>query len=148
MVRKTIAAKTAKADSVPLKLKGKTVAFAGKFSYLSGEQAFGWIIKVEGGKVAADVTAKLDYLVVGHARGRTAVEKQAERLKKQGAAIQILDETAFRQLFALTRDEAMALLRGGEQGVARWNMLWSFFPVSRARIDLRGIDLRGANLRG
>ncbi|HEY7314067.1 MAG TPA: pentapeptide repeat-containing protein [Gemmataceae bacterium] len=116
MTKRTLA-RPAKADRVPLKLKGKTVAFAGKFGKFpyqsriqSGEEVFGRLIETEGGTVVADVTANLDYLVIGQTRGRTEAEKQAERLnQKHGAAIQILDENGFHQRFALTRDKAVGL---------------------------------------
>jgi uncharacterized protein YjbI with pentapeptide repeats len=150
MTQKTTAKRPAKATVVAPRLAGKTIAFAGRFyePYRSVEDAFGRQIKSEGGKLVADVTPALDYLVVGRTRGHTDAEKKAERLNQtQGASIQILDENTFRQLFALTRDEAIVLLRGGEEGVARWQRLrelclWRGIPP----IDLSGINLRGVNL--
>ena len=45
----------------------------------------------------------------------------------------------------MDRDEALKLLRGGEEGVAEWNRRRS---EGEEIPDLSGADLRGADLRG
>jgi uncharacterized protein YjbI with pentapeptide repeats len=142
--------KSARPPGGPLpapRLAGKTLAFAGRWSSYRLEELT-QLIESEGGKVVPEVTAQFDYLVVGKARGRTATEKQADRLnQKQGASIQFLDEQSLAQLFALSRDEALALLSGSEEGVARWNKMHEVFWSPNARTDLNGIDFRGATIR-
>src|SRR5262245_50023934 len=103
-------------------LKGKTFAFTG--TLLSGRRAgITELIEAEGGRVADDVTATLDSLVVGHSATPTASQKKAERLNQKGAAIQVIDETQLQDLFRPTAEEALAMLRGLPRGLERWQRI-------------------------
>src|SRR5262249_48877737 len=62
-------------------------------------------------------------------------------------AVQVLDPAQFAALVLPSREEAVALLRGGAKGVERWqlrSMSWENLP---APVDLSGGDLRGARFR-
>lgn len=135
-------------------LMGKTFAFSGKLSRHINVVLVK-LIEAEGGSVVKDVTADLNYLIVGigesRGSGPSGAEKKAASLNQKGkAAIQILDETAFRQLFVRDRDAAIALLQSGTRGIARWNETvathWLRLSLDVTKADFRECDLRDANL--
>ncbi len=139
----------------PLKLAGKTFVIVGMRANWSPECRFPSLIEAEGGRVAEKVTADLDFLLAANPspRGQWADEKKAEQLiQKKGARIRMIDRTAFHQLLALDREEALALLRGGEEGVRRWNVFQEFAGASARDgipiAPLAGADFRGARLSG
>src|SRR5690349_7538126 len=105
-----------KVDWAAPRLKGKTFVFAGTPSYVT-DQIRQRLLEVEGGKIVQDVTAKLDFLVAGQTRGGgpSAQEKKATQLIQKGAAIRILDENEFLELFLPTRDQAIAMLTAGSK---------------------------------
>jgi uncharacterized protein YjbI with pentapeptide repeats len=100
-----------------------------------------------GGEVRQAVTPDLDYLVVLDRRpGRaTKEERRAGALNEDGAAIQVLDRAGLYDLLTPTRQEALALLRGGDEGLAVWR-LRRRDDKSRVPIDLFGAKLPGAKL--
>src|SRR5262245_462680 len=129
------------------KLKGKTFAFTG--TLLSGRRAgVTELIEAEGGRVVDDVTATLDYLVVGHSATPTAAQKKADRLNQKGASVQLIDESQLYDLFRPTAQEVLAMLRALPKGLARWQRLMESHSLPFAKIDLSGADLRDLNLRG
>jgi uncharacterized protein YjbI with pentapeptide repeats len=141
---------------VALKLKGKTFAFTGRLIFK--KHILAWI-KREGGKLLPSVTDKLDYLVVGEKRSKalTSEEQKAARLNQKGAHIASIGEDDFAGLLTLTLDEAAAMLRAGDKGIARWQLFQEPWAVYQRRtwhrIDapapqLRRIDLRHAKLDG
>jgi uncharacterized protein YjbI with pentapeptide repeats len=138
------------------RLKGKSFVFAGTRSYMAN-QIRQRLLEAEGGKIAEDVSAKLDFLVAGPTRGGgpSAQEKKATQLIQKGAAIRVLDENEFLELFLPTRDEAIAMLTAGPKGVERWNLVMEASryamapnPAWQGRVDLTGLDFHGANLCG
>src|SRR5262245_34345484 len=149
MARKQSARGTGK---VAPKLKGKTVAFTGKVND-SDVDRLTKLVLGEGGQLVRGVTASLGYLVlVGWAKkGRQADAREAERLnRKEGASIRILPLQDFYRALSPDRDEALALLRAGANGVDRWNRLREFYwnvPLDLAGADLGKARLQGANLQ-
>jgi len=141
------------------KFTGKKFVLAGKLRQWTNEDATRRL-KAEGGKVVAKLAEDVAYLVIGEARGArpSVIEKQALKLRKQGSAIQIVDEAGFYRLFSPSRDEALAMLTGGETGLKRWQALrangFRVIPMpDLARVDLRraqlpGIALFDVNLAG
>lgn len=105
------------------------------------------LVKAEGGEVLPRVTADVDYLVVERYQGRppTGAEKKAETLNRKGASIHVLDVAGFCQLFLPSREESLAMLAAGEEGVRRWQHLAGQYWI-KGQIDLRGVKLRGAQL--
>ena len=96
---------------------------------------------MEGAKLAKELTAQVDIALIAET-GAFAARKKAEKLNSQeGAKIAILDEAALRPLFALSRDEAHALLCGGKSTrlrlVKRWEM------SGKPPLDFTGCDFRG-----
>ena len=131
------------------KLTGKKFVLVGKLREWSPEDV-SRRLKAEGGKVVAKLTDEVAYLVVGEGRSArpSVIEKQALKLRKEGSAIQIVDEVGFYRLFSPSRDEALAMLTGGESGLKRWQALrangFRFIPMP----DLSRVDLRRAQLPG
>lgn len=120
---------------------GKSFVLATKSRNRTAVDEMAQFIASLGGRVVDAVTPELDYVVVVDRRpGRPApAERQA------GAhAVPVLDRAGFYRLISPARDEALALLLGGETGLAQWrlrhnDLFWS-------PIDLSGADLRGATL--
>jgi uncharacterized protein YjbI with pentapeptide repeats len=138
-----------------LRLQGKTIAFASKLATWWPDRGYPRLIEAEGGRVVEEVTTALDFLVVNKScpRGQWAAEKKAEQLnQKKGGQIQILDCDAFFRLFAPRREEALALLRGGEEGLGRRNFLredpTGGSPRSIPMPSLAGTDFNQASLPG
>jgi uncharacterized protein YjbI with pentapeptide repeats len=139
----------------PLKFPGKTFAFATKPGCWWPDSGFPVLIEAEGGKMVEDVTASLDYLLVREPcpRGKWAAEKRADQLnKKYGAHIEVLDHAAFFHLLAPDREEAIALLLGGDKATERWNFLQRDPERGSSRgvpmPSLAGADFRGTRLSG
>ena len=118
------------------RLAGKTFVLANCLN----REHFVRIIQAEGGSVVKDVTARLDYVVVESARGGTpGAVKKADRLNQAGKAnIAVLDKGGFLALLAPTREQALAMLAAGEEGVRRWQGLeelsewmWRRIPMPR-----------------
>jgi uncharacterized protein YjbI with pentapeptide repeats len=131
------------------RLAGKTFVLANCLN----REHFVAVIKAEGGSVARDVTAKVDYVVVEDRGGSTpGAVKKAERLNQGGKAdIRVLDKEGFLALLAPTREQALAMLAAGEEGVRRWQGLeelsewmWRAIPMPH----LGAVDFRKASLRG
>src|SRR5262249_9533860 len=131
------------------KFKGKTFALAGKLSI--GRDRAEELVKMEGGKLVDDVTGKLDYLVTGPTRtgSPSSAEKKANQLNQnKGAAIQIISDTDFLALFAPSREEVIAMLKGGEEGMSQWSLLAGVPMPDLSGADLQGLELSGDSLRG
>src|SRR5262245_16461722 len=108
-------AKTPRTGAVPLKCPGKTVVLAGDKREHFLAAVAPQLIAAEGGKVVAEVTPDLDFVLVADPcpRGQWAAEKKAEQLNRRGAAIRVLDRADFSRLIAPTREEALALFQSG-----------------------------------
>jgi hypothetical protein len=120
------------------KLEGKTVVFAKAAEYMRGVID---AVKAEGGKIAKQVTAKVDYVVINRSSSRrTPEEKQVDQLNAQGAAIQVVEPDQLPLSF--TDEEAAILIQGGKKGRERWNR----WKPAGAKNNLSGLDLRGADL--
>ncbi|MCI0357235.1 MAG: pentapeptide repeat-containing protein, partial [Planctomycetaceae bacterium] len=144
------------------KFAGRKFAVLGKLNYYSAPKELPPLIQAMGGKVATKVTADLDYLVLG--RGAAKQKAEAEKLNKKGAAIHILTEDELYDLFEPTREEVLAMLRGGKAQLACWEALdrvnrikkpslkgedlSDLAPPKGARLDLGDLDLDGANFAG
>jgi uncharacterized protein YjbI with pentapeptide repeats len=148
----------ATASNVPLKLKAKAVFLAGNF-YHHKETVEG-LIKLEGGKIADELTDKVDIMVRGYS-GHANPQKKATKLIAGGAALQVLAIDQFQQHIKPTPDEAVHLLRSGAKGIERWNRHCGddshyYGAIARSRqagkaaylrgADFARIDLSGANL--
>src|SRR5262249_1238100 len=129
---------------------GQTFALAG----LRGQARQELVARIEsaGGTVVADITASLNFLVVPQAGADppTAAETKARRLIQQGATLRILHPPQAAKLLAPTRAQVLAMLRGGEKGIAHWNALSQSYtnhlPVNLREVDFRGCALAGASL--
>ena len=86
------------AESRPVPLAGMTFVITGTLPTMSREAATALIL-AHGGKVTGSVSGKTTYLLVGDKPGRSKSEK-AQRM-----GIPSLDETAFRELIALSGEE-------------------------------------------
>ena len=120
---------------------GKSFALATPSRNRSAVEETAQFIASLGGRVVQAVTPELNYVVVvdRHLERPTPEERQADV-----HAVPVLDRAGFYQLISPTRDEALALLLGGEVGLAQWRLrrndeFWS-------PIDLSGVNLRGAML--
>jgi uncharacterized protein YjbI with pentapeptide repeats len=127
------------------RLVGKRFVFAGTARWIWRGAAE--LAKAEGAEVLPQVTADVDFLVVESYPGSraTGAEKKAEALIRKGAAIQVLDIAGFCQLFLPSREEALAMLTAGEEGLRRWSRLAGQHWI-KGQVDLRGVNLRGAQL--
>jgi uncharacterized protein YjbI with pentapeptide repeats len=128
--------------------------FAGQSFVLGGfkptaRKGLAALIEREGGTVAQDVTAAVTFALVpvkGSSKPSGVEKKAFELIHKKAAPVRLIDEKEFYALYSPNRDEALAMLRAGPEGVGRWNQLR---PVDhRPLLDLRGADLRGARLAG
>ncbi len=120
---------------------GKSFVLATPYRDRSAVEKPAQLLASLGGRVAEAVTPERDYVVVvdGHPDRPTPEERQAEVY-----GVPVLDRAGFYQLISPTRDEALALLLGGEAGLVQWRLrrndeFWS-------PIDLSGVNLRGATL--
>jgi uncharacterized protein YjbI with pentapeptide repeats len=151
MARKTTAKRSVKAAWAAPKLAGKTFAFTGTLQHGEREKVAEHV-RAEGGQVVAEVTADIDYLVVGSTRSGqpTQAEQKAKRLnQKQGTAIQIIDEDQLHEMCRPSREEALAMLTSGPKGLWRWEELasaWCFSPIDFRSVILRKADLSGIDL--
>jgi uncharacterized protein YjbI with pentapeptide repeats len=104
-------------------------------------------ISGRGGVVVPDIDASLDYLVLAEVRraepGKSAAERKAAKLT--GARITTVYENDLPALLLPSREEALAVLRGGPANSPTWNEMVPPHD-SPARIDLSGADLSGLDL--
>jgi uncharacterized protein YjbI with pentapeptide repeats len=130
----------------PPTIRGKTFVLARLPPEDSTLEQITRLLAQLGGRVVGEVTPDLDYLVVyGRQPDRPGrEERQAQALNEAGANVQVLDWAAFYDLLSPTREEALALLRGGAEGLAQWRLRRD--SGSQTPIDLSGSDLRGAKL--
>ncbi len=100
-----------KAATKPTRIShGKTFAFAGGFDCAPqglDDSLLAKMVEAAGGITAVDITATLDFLVVGNRRGDKKIARvnEAKRLNDAGANITIIDEEKF---LTLTRVKAPA----------------------------------------
>jgi uncharacterized protein YjbI with pentapeptide repeats len=94
------------------RLAGKRLVFSGKFGY-GVEDSLKAMAAAQQGKVSDDLDAKTDYLVLADASAGKTIQKKALALNGKGAAIQVIDADAFRQLAEPTAAEILELLRSG-----------------------------------
>lgn len=81
-------------------LAGQTFLFTGKLESGSRSQAEARVVDL-GASIAAGVSAKLSYLVVGGQRGKpSSKEKKAEKLRAEGKGPEVLGESEFEALMA------------------------------------------------
>lgn len=102
----------------------------------------GTLIAARGGTVAEDIVVGTSYVVLDAARRTPEPAQQAASV---GATVLTLDE-----LYALlcpSRDEALALLRGGRASAEQWAARLPL-ATSPVAIDLTGADLRNLDLTG
>jgi uncharacterized protein YjbI with pentapeptide repeats len=130
------------------RIKGKIFVLARSSSDPSFLDDTARLLTLLGGSLVQEVTADLDYVVVlGPRHGRpTREERQVNALLDGGAAIQVLDAPGLRDLLSPTPAEALALLRGGDDGLVQWRLRRD--DQAQVPIDLSGVDLRGAKLTG
>jgi hypothetical protein len=130
------------------KSPGRTFAFAGHVNGLPEREA---LIKWEGGQIVDEVSPRLDYLVIGCSKtpltsylppAEPLLEQVKQLNREQGTNIRVLEEKEFDARFRPTRDEAIALLKAGPVGWAKWRLLRFQKPM----IDLTNADLRGLEL--
>jgi len=127
-----------------------TASVAGKSFWLDRKirlwtrSQLGTQLAVRGGSVRDAIAAGLDYVVLDRSRwaGTAAPEEEARAC---GAAVLSLDE--FYALLCPSRDEALAVLRGGRANRERWEALLPLVS-SPVEIDLAGADLSGLDLAG
>ncbi|HEV3238229.1 MAG TPA: pentapeptide repeat-containing protein [Gemmataceae bacterium] len=137
-----------KNDRAAAKLKGKTVAFVGKFGYRDMNLArLKGFVAADGGKVVKLESSVPDYLITGEGRGGSPPAIVA-KVQKQHPNVQILDEADFCRLLLPSRDELLAEIRSGPRDDRRWEQLEEMFGTSGTTVDLAGVDLRKANLYG
>lgn len=144
--------KIAKRVDWKAKFRDQTFAFAGRLQLLDRKGATKRI-EIYGGKAVDKVSADLDYLVVGKIRGGgpSQAEKRAVKLNAdKGASIQIVAESDFLAMLIPTREEAIAMLSGGDEGLKAWESIrwhaWQF-PANLSCAKFRGAELPGVNLR-
>src|SRR5262245_37065252 len=136
----------AETQGIPSTIRGKTFAVVRSPGDDSASEEAARLIASLGGEVIAEVTPRLNYLVVLHRRpDRPSKEERQANTRHHGAApIQFLDLAGYRDLLSPTPEEALALLRGGEEGLAQWRRRRN--DQARVPIDLSGVNLRGARL--
>lgn len=130
------------------RLAGKRLVFSGKFGY-GVEEALKALAAAQQGKVADDLDAKTDYLVLADANAGKTIQKKAVALNGKGATIQVIDADAFRQLAEPTAAEILELLRSGQsQAYTRLQGPKSYrAPGQPAAITYHAESLRGAKLK-
>jgi uncharacterized protein YjbI with pentapeptide repeats len=132
----------------PSKIRGKTFVLACSAPDHSSLDETARLLALLGAAVVREVSPNLDYLIVFDRRAGwpTAEELQTNTLNDDGAVIQVLDLAGFRDLLSPTPDEALALLRGGDEGLEQWRRRRD--DQARVPIDLSGAKLRGAKMAG
>lgn len=132
----------------PSTIKGKTFVLACRPPDDSALHETARQVALLGGAVVREVTPGLDYLVVLDRRPDRPTDEECavKALGEGGEAIQVLDRLGFRDLLSPTPEEALALLRGGDEGLEQWRLRRD--GQSQVPIDLSGVDLRGTKLTG
>lgn len=124
--------------AAPIDLKGASFLFTGKMATLKRKDAEDQV-RASGGSVAAGVSAKLHYLVIGdegsplYGHGKKGDKQaKAESLNASGANIKIISETAFLKMLASGVQEvsADATLAGCER---LWEMATAPGPADAPR---------------
>jgi uncharacterized protein YjbI with pentapeptide repeats len=130
---------------MPSNLRGKTFVVTSWIRNNPAVEDAAELIRSLGGEVVPEIVHGLNYLVVLDRRqGQpSAEERKAEELNSRGAAIQALDWAGFRELISPTPEEALALFRAGDEGLAQWRRVRGH---TRSPIDLRWANLRGHKL--
>ena len=126
------------------KLKGKTLCFGGRWGKYDKAQPLE-LIERAGGKVAKQVAADVDYVVVNSSQSGTtsAAEKQALKLNQAGeASISVINEEDLVGLATPDRDEALAML----ESPAGIKVLNTFLKELSLSIDVSGCKFDGAVL--
>ena len=129
------------------RMEDKTLCFTGTFI---NRDRCTQLMTSEGGRVVKGVSARLDYLIVGHTSGSgpSSAEKKAEALNQAGkASIQIIDDYGFKKLFVVDQKTAVAILKSGPTGIEQWNATLSHVYMRLDSADFRDCDLRSADLR-
>jgi uncharacterized protein YjbI with pentapeptide repeats len=97
------------------RLAGKRVVFSGKFAY-GVEETLKAMAEAQQATVLDDLTDKVDYLVLADLSAGKTIQKKATSLNAKGAAIQVMEPAAFRELVKPTEDELLAILQDGTRG--------------------------------
>jgi uncharacterized protein YjbI with pentapeptide repeats len=102
----------------------------------------------EGGVVLADIENRPNYLLMlGHYYKDKILQRVDELNQQHGARIAKTQmDVFFRDMLFPSRPEAIAMLKGGKRGVARFSELVEYYIGGR--VDLRGMDMRGLELQG
>ena len=116
-----------KSASLLCRLAGRKVVFSGKFGY-GVEDALKAMATAQRAAVLDDLTDKVDYLVLADLSGGKTIQKKATSLNAKGAAIQVIDADAFRQLVKPTEEELTALLKDGDAEWRHWRLLHRHRP--------------------
>ena len=88
-------------DVTRIDLTGKRFVFAGGFDFNPTGTEDGTLARMVenvGGVVAGDVDETLDFLIVGNRRGASKIAMQNKAAKLTGAALRVIDESAFIEL--------------------------------------------------
>jgi uncharacterized protein YjbI with pentapeptide repeats len=130
------------------KCPGRSFVFAGRVRGLTEMEA---LVKWEGGQIVHELSPRLDYLVIGRSDQlftsylpppEPLLEQVTNLNREPGVSIRVLEEKEFDALFRPTSEEAVALLKAGPAGWAKWRLLRLHEPM----LDLTNIDLRGLEL--
>jgi uncharacterized protein YjbI with pentapeptide repeats len=139
-----------KEAAVLQRLAGKKVVFSGKFGY-GDEERLTAMAKAQQGTVLDDLSDKVDYLVLDDLNAGKTIQKKAVSLNAKGAAIQVVEADAFREMIKPAEDELLALLKAGKQGAEALNCFMeghSGQGVSPGAPRLVGARLDGLDLSG
>jgi hypothetical protein len=131
-----------------VRLAGKRLVFSGKFGY-GVEDSLKAMATAQQGKVADDLDAKTDYLVLADANAGKAIQKKAVALNGKGATIQVIDADGFRKLAEPTEAEILELLRSGRSEIYAKLSGSVHYPVpgKPVKITYHAEDLNSAKLR-
>lgn len=131
-------------ERTELKLSGKKVLLAGRFSWYR-EDRIKAVVLSEGGEIVTEIADDVYCIVVGaDSRGTPNAVREAEkRMKKGWAQIAIVDEAAFYDFLIPDRAELTRLFRAGDANRLSLFLYLKAPAYSAAREDLSGLDLRG-----
>src|SRR5262245_34127704 len=93
-------------------MRGKKVAFAGKFEW-GVQERLRAMAEAQQATIQKSLNSATDYLVINDLSGGKTVQKQVVALNSKGASVRVIGADDFEKLVQLTDEEIVLLIRKG-----------------------------------